>query len=101
MNVKALVGTFYKMTLETVSVITDGALTIEFSAEAGNAFVSGIEVNLVGPHLAHAVASGPYTGVDVFGGACFPNIFILMLSFLSHLTTSPFRFNRRLCFGPS
>jgi len=55
------------MTLETVSVITDGFLTLQFAAETGVAIVSAIELNIVGPHLAHSVASGPYTGVDYDG----------------------------------
>ena len=66
-DVSRLVGDFYAMTLETVTVITEGVLSLHFSATAGHASVSAIEVNLLAPHLAHAVASGPYFAVDVEG----------------------------------
>ena len=66
-DVSGLVGDFHAMTLETVTVITDGVLSLRFSAKLGHAFVSAIEINLLAPHLAHAVASGPYTAVDVNG----------------------------------
>lgn len=51
-----LVGARFAMTLETVKIITDGSLSIAFSAQSGVAQISAIEVNQVGPHLAHAVA---------------------------------------------
>lgn len=59
-DIRDLVGVRYAMTLETVLVVADGSLLISLTAETGNALISAIEINLVGPHLAHAVAAGPY-----------------------------------------
>ena len=58
------------LTLETPQLITDGYLSISFydsTPKVDNPKVSGIEVKLVEDHLAHAVANGPYSGVDVLG----------------------------------
>jgi len=58
------------LTLETPQLVSDGYLSISFydsTPKVDNPKVSGIEVKLVEDHLAHAVASGPYSGVDVLG----------------------------------
>jgi len=62
-NLKAL-------SLETPQVVSDGFLTISFTntvPKVDNPKLSGIEIKLVEDHLAHAVANGPYTGVDTDG----------------------------------
>lgn len=49
-------------------VVTDGYLSIAFTfatPQRDNPKVSGIEVKLLKPHLAHAVSNGPYVAVDV------------------------------------
>jgi Malectin domain/IPT/TIG domain len=54
------------LVLETVASVTDSVLNIEFlDSGRGRPFVSGIEIELLKPHLAHAVAQGPYFAVDV------------------------------------
>jgi len=55
------------LTLETPTLVTDGAVSILFteSVPAVNApILSGIEINLLQYHLAHAVTNGPYSAVD-------------------------------------
>lgn len=53
------------VTLESTQVVSDGILVIEFVklANSGVPKACGIEVDLIGPHLAHAVAGGPYIAV--------------------------------------
>ena len=53
----------YAVTLESTQVVSDGKLVVEFIKKVGDPKACGIEINLVGPHLAHAVAGGPYTAV--------------------------------------
>ena len=67
-DIMKLVGAKTALTLQAVAVVLDGALSLSFSAVTGNPKLSAIEINHVGEHLAHAVASGPYTVVDVLGG---------------------------------
>jgi hypothetical protein len=61
-----LVGASFKaLTMETVSDVLDGALSISFLAVEGTPKLSAIQINLNIPHVAHAVANGPYFAVDV------------------------------------
>jgi len=61
-----LVGESYKaLTMETVADVLDGALSISFLAVEGTPKLSAIQINLNTPHVAHAVANGPYFAVDV------------------------------------
>lgn len=65
-----LVGASYKaLTMETVADVLDGALSIGFAQAISNSSftpkLSAIQVNLNVPHVAHAVANGPYFAVDV------------------------------------
>jgi IPT/TIG domain len=64
-------GSRYKsVSLETVAIIADGMLTIKVgdaNPKVDQGKISAIEVKLVGPHLAHSVANGPYRAVDVTG----------------------------------
>ena len=60
------------LTLESPQQVTDGAISISFISVSFtdrdiwvvHPKVSGIEINLLGDHLAHAVASGPYFAAD-------------------------------------
>ena len=61
-------GYLKAITLETPQTVTDGSLTISFSDGGQNSpKVSGIEVIKLKPHLAHAVAGGPYSAIDSNG----------------------------------
>jgi len=54
------------VTLESTQVVSSaGVLLVEFVklSNKSDPKLSGIEINLVGPHLAHAVVGGPYTAV--------------------------------------
>jgi len=54
------------VTLESTQIVSDGILTIEFvklGSSSGDPKLCGIEINIIGPHLAHAVVGGPYTAV--------------------------------------
>jgi len=56
--------------LEAPAMVTDGAVSILLteSVPAVNApILSGIEINLVSDHLAHAVTNGPYSAFDSDG----------------------------------
>jgi len=58
--------------LESPQQVTDGALSISFISVSFtdrdiwvvHPKISGIEINLLGDHLAHAVAGGPYFAAD-------------------------------------
>ena len=55
---------YQAVTLESTQVVSTGKLTIELvKLNSGDPKLCGIEVSLVAPHLAHAVAGGPYTTV--------------------------------------
>jgi hypothetical protein len=64
-------GTRHKsVSLEAVAIIADGMLTIKVedaNPKVDQGKISAIEVKLVGPHLAHSVANGPYRAIDVTG----------------------------------
>lgn len=51
------------ITLERAMIVEDGALSVAFAPITGSPSLSGIEIKLVGPHLGHAVANGPYFAV--------------------------------------
>jgi hypothetical protein len=58
------------ITIDIPVTVSDGFLTItamENVPRVDNAKLSGIEVQLIGPHYAHAVTGGPYTVVDSDG----------------------------------
>lgn len=56
------------ITLEVVAVVSDGLLSISLeSLGAGHPKLNALEIILVEPHLAHAVAQGPYLAVDTDG----------------------------------
>jgi glucose/arabinose dehydrogenase len=56
---------FKAQTLDTTAIVSDGVLLIEFvKVSNSNPKICAIEINLVGPHLAHAVTEGPYSAVD-------------------------------------
>jgi glucose/arabinose dehydrogenase len=55
------------ITLERAQVVSDGFLSMSFLEtvpKKDNPSLAGIEIKLVGPHLAHATAGGPYIAVD-------------------------------------
>lgn len=58
-------GARIAFTMEFPVVVSDGELTIVFTKVMDWAKISAIEVQLVGPHLAHSVPNGPYIAVDV------------------------------------
>jgi IPT/TIG domain len=64
-------GTPYKsVSLETVAIVSDGMVSIKVEdsfPKVDQGKISGIEIKLVGVHLAHAVANGPYRAVDIHG----------------------------------
>lgn len=52
---------------EVAVPVSDGFMTVRFSENfpmKSDPMISGIEVKLLGPHFAHAVAGGPYFAVD-------------------------------------
>lgn len=54
-------------TLKSAQIVVDGFLNIEFKPSVpavDQPKLSAIEINLLGPHLAHAVSNGPYYAVD-------------------------------------
>jgi glucose/arabinose dehydrogenase len=55
------------LVLETVQLVSDGILSIVFTAKVGVAQLSAIQVKLSAPHYAHAVTNGPYMTVDSLG----------------------------------
>jgi Malectin domain/IPT/TIG domain len=64
-DIVGLIGSPKKaLTLETVIDIVDGYLSLSFRSVNGLPTLSAIEIDLVGDHLAHAVA-GDYEEVDV------------------------------------
>ena len=56
---------FKPLILELPVVCLDGHLSMHFRAIQGRPSLSALQVQSVGDHLAHAVAGGPYDGVDV------------------------------------
>jgi IPT/TIG domain len=56
------------ITIDIARVVEDDAISIAFSyGTAGSPIVSAIEISLVAPHLAHAVAgTEPYLAVDIW-----------------------------------
>lgn len=65
-DIVALIGSPRKaLTLETAIIIVDGNLSLSFRIVKGSPTLSAIEIDLVGDHLAHAVAGGPYEAVDI------------------------------------
>lgn len=56
------------VTVNTAVIVSDGFLSISLiDGITDNPKLSGIEVKLLEPHLAHAVAGGPYVTVDTDG----------------------------------
>jgi Malectin domain/IPT/TIG domain len=58
------------ITIDFPVAVSDGFLTIAFTESIprlDNAKANGIEVQLIGPHFAHAVTGGPYSFVDTDG----------------------------------
>jgi IPT/TIG domain len=58
------------ITIDFPVAVSDGLLTVQFMENIprlDNAKVNGIEVQLIGPHFAHAVTGGPYSAVDTDG----------------------------------
>lgn len=57
------------LTLEETIVVSDadGVLEIEFVKKIGLPMLCALEIIMIAPHLAHAVAGGPYTVVDADG----------------------------------
>jgi Malectin domain/IPT/TIG domain len=65
-DIVSLIGSPRKpLTLETAIVVVDGNLSLSFRSVHGLPTLSAIEIDLVGDHLAHADAGGPYEEVDV------------------------------------
>lgn len=64
-------GTPYQaVSLETAAVVSDGFLSIAVEdafPKVDQGKISGILIRLLGPHLAHSVANGPYRAVDIDG----------------------------------
>ena len=50
---------------DLITEVVDGFLEIRCVAKVGNAIISAIKIESNGPHLAHAVAGGPYVAVDI------------------------------------
>ena len=58
------------VSLETAAVVSDGFLSIAVEdtfPKVDQGKISGILIRLLGPHLAHSVANGPYRAVDIDG----------------------------------
>lgn len=60
-------GAFKAVTREITTFVADSILNISLQPQTENPKLSAIRVKLVRPHLAHAVAGGPYSTVDVNG----------------------------------
>lgn len=59
---------YRSVSLEAVAIVSDGFVTISVEdsfPKVDQGKVSAIEIKLVGPHLAHSVANGPYRAVDI------------------------------------
>lgn len=68
-DINVIAGGPYKaITLQTAQIIDDGFISIatikNATTSVDNPKLSAIEVKLLAPHTAHAVAGGPYVGVD-------------------------------------
>jgi hypothetical protein len=57
-------GARIAITMEFAVAVSDGLLNIAFTRVTDWPKISAIEVQLVGPHLAHSVPNGPYIAVD-------------------------------------
>lgn len=58
-------GPFVAFSREVAVTVDDGALSIEVVFGVNNPMLSGLEILLLAPHLAHAVPGGPYSAVDI------------------------------------
>lgn len=58
-------GPLHPYALSTPFVCLDGHVSMHFRTVRGRPFLSALEIHAIGDHLAHAVAGGPYEGVDV------------------------------------
>jgi IPT/TIG domain len=58
-------GTQTAFTLQVAQTVVDGAVSISSVPIVDNPKISGIEIKLLAPHLAHAVSNGPYMAVDI------------------------------------
>lgn len=69
-NVEYAGSNWTATTLSSVHVISDGSLDLSFvqtDPAVDNPKLSAIEIELLEPHLAHAVSGGPYRVVDIDG----------------------------------
>jgi IPT/TIG domain/Malectin domain len=67
-DIVKIAGAQTALTLQVAQAVDDGAVSISLTnsvPQIDNPKISGIEIKLLSVHLAHAVANGPYTAVDV------------------------------------
>jgi IPT/TIG domain len=65
--ISVAMGAAKAISLSQIQSVQDGFLTLKFMdsiPKRDNPKINGIEIKLLGPHLAHAVAGGPYFAVD-------------------------------------